>query len=239
MLNGDPAVLRVLPLDDVEIGDDLEPADDRRGHRRLDKQDILKLAVDPVADPQAVFLGIEMNVGGLAVACAFQDLVDQLRQADRRGLFLEVFADIAMVLGAIGREWRRPRPARLRRRSDVAVVGRQGAQSLERELVEHLGRNQIELEDRLAQVALVLLAVDLGDRTWSVDNRPFLSKTVTRPARPAKGPETRSRRRRPTRSPVVERAAPAGGWDEGSEGSTAETSLAYVRPRVSPAANQL
>ncbi len=102
VLDGDPAVLRVLPLDDVQIGDDLEPADDRRGHRRLDEQDVLELAVDPVADPQAVFLGIEMDVGGLAVARALQDLVDQLRQADGRGLFLEVFADIAMMLGAIG-----------------------------------------------------------------------------------------------------------------------------------------
>ena len=54
---------------------------DRRGHRRLDEQDVLELAVDPVADPQAAFLGIEMNVGGLAVAGALQDLVDQLRQA--------------------------------------------------------------------------------------------------------------------------------------------------------------
>ena len=86
---------------------DLEPADDRRGHRRLDEQDILELAVDPVANAQAVFLGIEMNVGGLAVARAFQDLVDQLRQAHGGGLFLEVLADIAVMLGTIGRERRR------------------------------------------------------------------------------------------------------------------------------------
>ena len=74
---------------------------DRRGHRRLDEQDVLELAVDPVADPQAVFLRIEMNVGGLAVAGAFQDLVDQLRQGDGRGFLLEVLADIAVMLGAI------------------------------------------------------------------------------------------------------------------------------------------
>ena len=115
MLNRDAAVLRVLPFDDVEVGDDLEPADDRRGHGRLDEQDVLELAVDSVADSQAVFLRIEMNVGGLAVARALQDLVDQLRQADGRGLFLEVLADIAMMLGAIGRERRRrPWPARSR-----------------------------------------------------------------------------------------------------------------------------
>ena len=50
MLDRDAAVLRVLPLDDVEIGDDLEPADNRRGHRRLDEQNVLELAVDAVAD---------------------------------------------------------------------------------------------------------------------------------------------------------------------------------------------
>ena len=101
VLNGDPAILRVLSLDDVEVGNHLEPADDRRRHRRLDKQDILELAVDPVADPQAVFLRIEMDVGGLAVARALQDLVDQLRQADDGGFFLEILADIAMMLRTI------------------------------------------------------------------------------------------------------------------------------------------
>ena len=103
----DPAVLRVAALDDVQIGHHLEPADDRRGHRRLDEQDILELAVDAVANSQAVFLGIEMNVGGLAVAGAFQDLVDQLRQGDGRGFLLKVLADIAVMLGAIGRERQR------------------------------------------------------------------------------------------------------------------------------------
>ena len=123
MLDRDAAVLRVLPFDDVEVGDDLEPADDRRGHRRLDEQDVLKLAVDSVADAQAAFLGIEMDVGGLAVASAFQDLVDQFRQADGRGLLLKVFADIAMVLGAIGRERRRRRGQLGSGRRRLSVVG--------------------------------------------------------------------------------------------------------------------
>ena len=123
MLNRDAAVLRVLPFDDVEIGDDLEPADNRRGHRRLDEQDILKLAVDSVADAQAVFLGIEMNVGGLAVARAFQDLIDQLRQADGRGLLLQVFADIAMVLRAIGRERRAVMASAVPATPGISVVG--------------------------------------------------------------------------------------------------------------------
>ena len=129
MLDRDPAVLRVLALDDVEIRDDLEPADDRRGHRRLDEQDVLELAVDSVADAQAAFLGIEMNVGGLAVARPLEDLVDQLRQAGGRGLLLQVLADIAMMLGAIGRERRAGQPAAaVAVGPGFAVVGGQGAQ---------------------------------------------------------------------------------------------------------------
>ena len=140
----------------------LMPADHRRGHRRLDEQDVLKLAVDPEADPQAAFLRIEMDVGGLAVARAFQDLIDQLRQGGRLSLLLKLLAHVAVMLGAVGRERRRRSPAPIRGAPlRIAVVGRQRAQSLERELVEQVGRDQVELEDRLAQVALVLVAVDL------------------------------------------------------------------------------
>ena len=163
VLDRDPAVLRVPALDDVEVRHDLEPADHRRGHRRLDEQDVLELAVDPVADPQAVLLGIEMDVGGLAVAGAFQDLVDQLGQGRGDGLLLELLADVAMMLGAIGRERAR------RRRAATAVAGEpvwplspaSAREPLERELIEELGRDQVQLEDRLAQVAVVLLAVEL------------------------------------------------------------------------------
>ena len=150
-------------LDDVQIGHDLEPADDRHGHRRLDEQDILELAVDAVPDPQAVLLGIEMNVGGLTIAGAFQDQVDQLRQSARHGLFLEVFPHIAVMLGAIrGKECRgEHHTASGFRRPRFSVVGSQFAEPLECQLVQQLRRDQIELQDRLAQVAVVFLAVDL------------------------------------------------------------------------------
>ena len=74
VLDRDPAVLGVPALDDVEVGHDLQPADHRRGHAGLDEEDVLELAVDPVADPQAVLLRIEVDVGGLAVAGADQDV---------------------------------------------------------------------------------------------------------------------------------------------------------------------
>ncbi len=83
VLDGDAAILRVLAFDDVEVRDDLEPADDRSGHRRLDEQDILKLAVDAIANTQPAFLRIEMDIGRLAVAGTLENLVDQLGQADR------------------------------------------------------------------------------------------------------------------------------------------------------------
>ncbi len=156
VLDRDPAVLRMPALDDVQVRDDLEAADHRRRHRRLDEQDVLKLAVDPVAHPQAALLRIEVDVGRLAVARAFEDLADQLRQRGRDGLLLELLADVAVMLGAVRRE--RPRrqppsspPAPMPARSPLSG---QCAQPLECELVEQLGRDQIELEDRLPQVAL-------------------------------------------------------------------------------------
>ena len=52
----------------------------------------------------------------------------------------------------------------------------QRAQSLERELVQQLGRDQVELEDRLAQVAIVLLAVDLRGPNLLGRQQPFLEQ---------------------------------------------------------------
>ena len=77
--DGDATILGMPPLDDVEIRDDLQSADDRRGHRRIDEEDVLELPVDAVSDAQAIFLRIEMDVGRLAVAGSQQDVVDQIR----------------------------------------------------------------------------------------------------------------------------------------------------------------
>ena len=79
--DGDASILGMPALDDVEVREDLQPADDRRGHGRLDEEDVLELAVDAVTDAQAILLRIEMDVGRLAVARSDQDLVDQIRQA--------------------------------------------------------------------------------------------------------------------------------------------------------------
>ena len=163
--DGDPTVLGVPPLDDVEIRDDLQSADDRRRHRRLDEQDVLELPVDPVPDAQAVLLRIEMDIGGLAVARLDQDVVDELRERRGDGLLLQVLADVAMMLRAIGRKGAggdghdgAGGRARL-----AVVAGEQAAESLEGQLIQQVGRDQVELEDRLPQVAIVLLTVDLRE----------------------------------------------------------------------------
>ena len=111
----------------------LMPADHRRRHRRLDEQDVLKLAVDPEPHPQAAFLRIEMDVGRLAVARAFQDLVDQLRERGRLSLFLKLLAHVAVMLRAVRRKRRRrgrdagTRSARARRYRSPARSSRSNA----------------------------------------------------------------------------------------------------------------
>ena len=132
----DPAVLRVAALDDVEIRHHLEPADHGRGDVGINKKNILKLAVDPVSDSQAGFLGIEVDVGGAAFEGAFQNLGDQVGQGAGVGQLLKVLADITVVLGAIGQERvRRGRHAGLPRRpgapgSPAMAVSRSKASSL-------------------------------------------------------------------------------------------------------------
>ena len=67
------------------------------------------------------------------------------------------------MLGAIGREGSGgDRHHGRRRRAGLTVVAGKGAEPLERQLVEQVRRDQVEFEDRLPQVAIVFLAVDLG-----------------------------------------------------------------------------
>ncbi len=237
MLDGDSAVLRVPAFDDIQIGDDLEPADDRRGHGRLDEQDILKLAVDPVANSQAVLLRIEMNIRGLAVAGALQDLVDQLGQGRGRRLFP---GGLCGHRGDAGCDWVKGTPAdRLPTAAAVAVVGGQVAQSLECQMVEQIGRDQIELEDRLAQVAIVLLAVDLGNPDLLGGQRPFLSKTVSKASSTEKARQDgfTGGSSAAVRSSAVDPRA--GGKDGAGEESTTETSSAYGSPWVPTRPNRV
>src|SRR5262245_4871004 len=101
VLDRDAAILGMPALDDIQVRDNLEPADDRRGHRRFDEQDVLKLAVDAVPNPQAVLLRVEMDVGGLAITGALEDLIDKLRQRGSDRLLLEVFPDVPVMLDPI------------------------------------------------------------------------------------------------------------------------------------------
>ena len=92
-----------------------------------------------------------------------EDLADQVGQGGGGGELLQLVADVALVLGAVGRE-RDGRPAVTAARRGTARRCRLGQrrQPLEGQRVEPLGRDQVQLEDRLAQVAVVLDAVELG-----------------------------------------------------------------------------
>ena len=92
-------------------------------------------------------------------------VVDQLRQGRRDRLLLQLLADVAVLLAAVGGE-RAGGDGRHRGpgRDGLAVVARQRGEALERQLIEEFGRDQIQLEDRLPQVAIVLLAVQLAPR---------------------------------------------------------------------------
>jgi hypothetical protein len=103
-----------------------------------------------------------VDVGRLAVARAFQDLAHKLGERGRLNLVLKVFADVAMMLGAVRREGSRRGGGDCDGSLRISVVGGERTESLERELVQQIGRNEIELEDCLAQISVVLVAVDLG-----------------------------------------------------------------------------
>ena len=89
--------------------------------------------------------------------------VDQLRERGGDGLLLELLADVAVVLACGRARAGRRRPGhRGPGGSAWPLSPARAVEALERQLVEDLGRDQVQLEDRLAEVAVVLLAVDLG-----------------------------------------------------------------------------
>ena len=91
-------------LDDVEVRHDLDAADHGGGDRRVDEQDVLKLAVDPVSDADAAVERIEMDVGRAAIDGAFENLAEQLRHRDGLARLLQLLADVALNLIAVGRD---------------------------------------------------------------------------------------------------------------------------------------
>ena len=184
VLDRDPAVLRVPALDDVQVRHHLEPADHRRGHGGLDEEDVLELAVDPVAHPQAVSWESKwMSVARQSKARS-RIWLDHARARGRSGscswsslrtsrwCWVRSGESGSVAIGG-ARPWS---PAACRTVSSASA-----REPLEGELVEQLGRDQIELEDRLAQVALVLVRRTAGPtRTWSAVTSPRLIRSRTR-----------------------------------------------------------
>ncbi len=63
-LDGDPAVLRDASLGDVDVGHDLQAADQGRLHRARHRVDLVQHAVDAVAHPHVALGRLEVQVGG-------------------------------------------------------------------------------------------------------------------------------------------------------------------------------
>ena len=93
---------------------------------------------------------------------------------------------------------------------DLAVVG-QARSALERELIQELRRYQVELEDRLAHVALVLLAVNLCKANLLGRQEPFLEQDCDQGLLTRRQvPETQSRAEGPAPPRGRGRAVPLG-----------------------------
>ena len=83
-LHLDAAVLGQAPFGDVQLGHDLHPGSDGvfQLHRRLHY--LVEHAVNAVADPEHLFVGLQVDVAGALADGIHEDVVDQ---ADDRGVF--------------------------------------------------------------------------------------------------------------------------------------------------------
>ena len=72
------AVLWPASLDDVHSGHDLDAADQPDAHGRGERQHLFERAVDPVADPDAQFGGLDVDVGRPVTHGLGQDATDDL-----------------------------------------------------------------------------------------------------------------------------------------------------------------
>ena len=93
----DLAVLGALLLDDVELGEDLDPADETRRQVRGQFGDLAQDAVDAGTDPQAGRVRLEVQVAGPVAQGLGDEQVDDLD--DRR--VLEAWSRGAAVRVAI------------------------------------------------------------------------------------------------------------------------------------------
>ena len=99
-----PAVLGKAVLGDVHVGHDLEPGGHRRGDGPGRGGDVVEDAVDPVADPQVLAGGLDVDVRGPLVERLEDEEVDV---ADDGGV-VDDRLEVAELL--VGRCRRSPRP---------------------------------------------------------------------------------------------------------------------------------
>ena len=89
----DLAVLRAPALDDVHVGHDLDPADQRGRHRDRERQHFVQRTVGPDAHAHTLLLRLDVNVGAAVAHGLLEDQVDDLD--DRR-----VLVDRGLARGA-------------------------------------------------------------------------------------------------------------------------------------------
>ena len=100
-LERDAAVLRDPALGDVEVGEDLDARGDGRDGADRDGRGLLEHAVDAVADPHLVLLGLEVDVGGAALDGLLDHPVHELD--DRRVLAADAEVDRRVLADVVHR----------------------------------------------------------------------------------------------------------------------------------------
>ena len=74
----DPTVLGDASLGDVEVGHDLEATDDGRHEVHRGRRGVLQHAVDTVADPKDVGIGLDVDVRSASIQRLYQEQIHQL-----------------------------------------------------------------------------------------------------------------------------------------------------------------
>ena len=99
-----PAVLRDPALGDVDVGHDLQPADDAGLDRLRRAHDLVQHAVDAEPDPQVVLGRLEVDVGGAVLDRLGDEQVDELD--DRRVLDdLLDLGEVVLLVLRVQRRW--------------------------------------------------------------------------------------------------------------------------------------
>ncbi len=88
-LQFDAAVLREALLGDVELGEDLDARDDGVAQFHRGGHHLVEDAVHPEPDPELLLIGLDVDVGGLALDGVGEDEVDQPDDGGLLGLRLQ------------------------------------------------------------------------------------------------------------------------------------------------------